>query len=91
MIRFVKLLTGEDLVADITVTDDKYELKHPMRYIPTREGIAMGPLVPFMKSEKVEVLASHVVFTAVPDDDVVNAYNEKFGTGIVLPPSGLVT
>jgi hypothetical protein len=59
--------------------------------VPTQEGAAMIPLLIFSTSESLSVAAEHIVYTAEPDDEVKNAYNAKFGSGLVMPSLNLVT
>jgi len=88
-IKFLKLVTGEDVLAEMSFENERYVLKHPVRILPTREGIGMGPLNPFSKGEKIEIPKEHVIYKDDPDDEIKNAYNAQFGSGIVIPPSGL--
>jgi hypothetical protein len=91
MIQLLKLITGEDIIADVSYDAlvDKYQLKNPLRFLPTRDGVALAPLVLFAKNDTIEIKGTAVIFTAEPEDEIVNTYNEKFG-GIVVPPSGLI-
>jgi len=91
-IKFIKLVTGEDVLSEIEGPGESgcYILKNPVRIMPTRDGgIGMGPLNPFSKGEKVTIPSEHVIFEDEPDDEIRNAYNAQFGSGIVVPPSGL--
>jgi hypothetical protein len=87
-IKIIKLISGENVVANVgDVTVDGWELINPMLFMPTEQGVAMAPLVLFAKTKSVRIQPSHIMFMEPAEDEIANPYNEKFGTGIVLPPS----
>lgn len=89
MIKVVKLVTGEDVVADIEFQDESHGrmvvLKNPQRFMVTSEGVGSIPLVPFSDDKVYTVNMNHVVLICEPDIDIKNGYNSQFGSGIVLP------
>lgn len=89
MIKVVKLVTGEDVVADIEYIDEGKNiiLKKPQRFMVTAEGVGSIPFVPFSNDEKYTVSINHVILVADPDSDIKNGYNSQFGSGIVFPDS----
>lgn len=90
MIKFAKLMNDEDIVADIENAEDatKFTFKNPARLVITQQGIGMMPMNPFMKGKSVEIPKSYIVYTTDVDDEISNAYNAKFGGGIVFAPAG---
>ena len=91
-IKLVRLKSGEDLVADIDINTDAVTLENPAMIMPVgnpgadgQVQMGFGPWVPFAKSKTFEVPREHVVFIAVPADDIVNNYRQMFGSGIVVP------
>jgi hypothetical protein len=87
-IKFLKLVSGEDVLSEVEEKDGEYILKNPTRIIATREGIGLGPLNPLMKDDDITVGKEHVVYVGEPDDEIRNGYSAQFG-GIILPPTGL--
>lgn len=90
MIKVVKLVTGEDVVADIELKDDSsfgrvVILKNPQRFVVTSEGVGSMPLVPFSDDDKYTVSMNHVMLICEPDVNIKNGYNSQFGSGIVVP------
>jgi len=85
MIKVVKLVTGEDVVADVECTPVSIILKNPQRFMMTQEGIGSIPLVPFSSDSKYEINMNHVVLICEPDQDIKNGYNAQHGSGIVIP------
>lgn len=90
MIKLLKLVTGEDVVADVERVDNTYVLKKPHRLIMAREGLGSMPLCPFAKSETYEVASAHVVWEADPDDEIRDSYASATGSIVVAKP-GLLT
>jgi hypothetical protein len=89
-IKFAKLMNDEDIVADIENAEDvsKLTFKNPARLVITHQGVGMMPMNPFMKAKSVEIPKSYIVYTTDVDEEISNAYNAKFGSGIVLAPAG---
>ncbi len=87
-IRFIKLITGEDVVTAVSEeTDDTLTLKNPTKIIATPEGVGMGPIHPFLKTKEVKIRKDHVVYMGETEREVQNAYNSQFGSGIVTAPA----
>jgi hypothetical protein len=59
-----------------------------MIFAISREGVGMMPYAPFAKDQKMTINKSHIVAYGEPDDEIKNAYNSKFGSGIVVASSG---
>lgn len=90
-IKLIKLITGEEVIASVNVAGDDLQLDIPVRMAITQQGIAMMPFSPFIKEgEKISINKSNILFTADVDDEVKNAYNSKFGSGIVIANSSLL-
>ncbi len=90
-IKFAKLMNDEDIVADIedsAADATKFTFKNPARLVITHQGVGMMPMNPFMKAKSVEIPKSYIVYTTDVDDEISNAYNAKFGGGIVFAPAG---
>lgn len=90
MIKVVKLVTGEDVVADIEMLENntKVLMKAPQRFVMTQEGLGSIPLMPFSSDEKFTVSMNHVILIAEPDAEVKNGYNAQHGSGIVVASAG---
>lgn len=81
----VKLTTGEELASQVEEKDGFYELKNPIRLLLTPQGISTMPFLPYCKDGiTVSIDKAHVMFTAELDLEVLNAYNQQYGSGIVL-------
>ena len=71
MIKVVKLVTGEDVVADVEFKDDSsgrsIVLKNPQRFMVTSDGVGTIPLVPFSDDNSYTISMDHVILVCEPD------------------------
>jgi len=85
MIKFVKLVSGEDVVADLEeLPDGKVRLTKPIQLQRRQSGVGMCPLAP-TKSTEITIRADHIVFACDPEDQLTNAYCKATGVGLVRP------
>lgn len=89
MVKLLKLITGEELIAEVTEQENSLELKTAVRVLFTHEGVGMVPYALLAKSDKIVVGKNHVIFEAELDDEAKNAYNAQFGSGIVVSGANL--
>lgn len=89
-VEYFKVMTGEDIIAQVEYDGDTVHLKNPMIFYLSREGAGMMPYAPFAKDAKMTMNKSHIVAFGNPDDDIKNAYNSKFGSGIVVASPGSI-
>lgn len=98
-VKLVRLLNGEDLIADVSQTSpipSSISLKNPVRIVvmpnkldPKTPNIGLAPWSEFSSDKTFEIDKSHVLCIMEPIDDFRNNYNSMF-SGIVKPPSGLI-
>lgn len=96
MVTLLKLTTGDTILAEVVTSDDNtIKVKNPMILVPTQQGLLMIPFLPGLKKDCVVSLKSDWVMVSVSykdlDPALVNDYNQKFGSGVVvtdkMPPS----
>jgi len=93
MIRLLKIITGEEIIADVSLeTDTTITLKTPcilqlVRSDKSPDGVSMGmlPYAPYTKEHAVTLSRTQVVWNEEPVEELYNQYNRLFGTGIVVP------
>jgi hypothetical protein len=88
MLKFIKLLNGEEIIAEVDDGDDwceKLELRSPMRNIVTPQG---SMLIPY-PCDAILVIVSHVLFTGIPNSELTAAYCQATGK-IISPPRNLL-
>lgn len=85
MIQVLKLITGEEILADVTEQESTLELKSPVRVAIAGQQVALIPYSMLSKSETFSISKAHVLFQADPDDEPLNIYNAQYGSGLVIP------
>lgn len=89
-VLYLKMYDGEDVVAEATETDGGMKLKNPARLAVTPQGLGMMAFNPFISDKEVTIPQNFIVYTGTPDEEIKNAYNSKFGSGLVVASSGLL-
>ena len=91
MIKIVKLITGEELIADVTGGDTTMTLSKPcvLQMVPSRQNpeqpmMGMFPYAAYTEDHSIEVDRARVVWSAKPVKELYNQYNSAFGSGIQL-------
>jgi hypothetical protein len=87
-IEYLKITTGEDIITQAEHDGNLVHLKNPMIFGLSREGVGMMPYAPFARDAKITIKKEHIVGFGEPEDEIKNAYNSKFGSGIVVASSG---
>lgn len=90
-LRLIRLISGEDVVGDLTIEGDNYRIENPVVL-----GLAMGsngkanlqmqPMLIFSEQKVISVKNSHVLYDVTVATEIKNRYNEVYGSGIVVPP-----
>lgn len=95
-IQAMKLITGEEILADVeSQSETEFVLSNPVGIAIVRGqngqpnvGFAPFPLHAEQKKNAILTLAKkHIVYYYTPAEDFINNYNQLFGSGIVLPPT----
>lgn len=87
MLKFIKLLNGEEIVAQVEEDEEwceRLEMQKPFRSVLTQNGMM---LIPY-PCEVIAVLTAHILFVGTPNEDLVSAYRQATSK-IALPPTGL--
>lgn len=95
-IKLLRLVTGEDVLAEFQDQGDTVQLTNPLIvYIrPTETGVpqvGMSQWVPYSASKVFVVEKAKVVFVTEPADDIRSNYDRVFGAGIIVPPTTIAT
>jgi hypothetical protein len=83
MVKLFKLVSGEEVVASYEITSEGIVMTNPVMINLTAKGLAMMPLCPIMKGNRLVIDPSKVVYDTELDDEIANGYNSKFG-GVLL-------
>jgi hypothetical protein len=91
MIKIVKLITGEELIADVTGGDISMTLSKPcvLQMVPSRQNpeqpmMGMFPYAAYTQDHSIDVDVDKIVWDATPVKELYNQYNSAFGSGIQL-------
>jgi len=91
MIEIIKLITGEELIADVDHSNGEVTLNKPcqLQIVPSKSDpsqpmMGMFPYAPYADKHIIDVNIEHVVWTATPVKELYNQYNSAFGSGIQL-------
>ena len=88
--KLIRIVTGEEIIAEVLEeTDDTITVQNGLVVLPTNNGIGFAPWATVISKENPEVTMNrkHVVYVAEVQEDVVNKYNEMFGSKLKLPES----
>lgn len=94
--QIIKLITGEELLAEVVSTDTVLRIKNPVRIIvmpnkidPKTPNIGFAPWAEFSDDKEFALDKSHIVAIMTPIKEFVNQYSSMFG-GLVVPKSNLI-
>ena len=96
-LRILRLLTGEEIVGDITNEDaNHYTIENPctLGIAMTHSGkpaLNMQPMLLFSEQKVVKINRQHVMFDVSVAIEIQNKYNEIFGSGIVVAQKAIIT
>ena len=92
-VKLLRLKSGEDIVAehiqgklgqDITI-------ENPAMIMPLSDGrgnqvqVGLAPWMPFSAEKRFDLPSDWILLLTEPAPDIVNNYNQVFGSGIVVP------
>lgn len=90
MIKIIKLVTGEELVGDVTVNETSALIKQPcaLQLMPSPNSdqpmMAMIPYAVYTEDHAVDVDIDKIVWMEKPATEMYNQYNRIYGSGIQL-------
>jgi hypothetical protein len=97
-VMMLRLITGEDLIGKVGVIGDMIRVVKPAAVVinppPSLTGKASMSLIDFMpmaKTKEIILDPRNVLFTYEGEDSFISAYNQNFGSGLVLPKKGFLT
>ena len=95
-VKIVRFIAGEELLGDVEQVDENtVRITNPTLISAMQNpksgnmDVHMAPFAPLSASKSVEFSVTHVLCQYEPVVDIINKYNNVFGSRIVLPNSGL--
>lgn len=92
-IKLVRMLNGDDVIADVDVNVTRVNMKNPLRVVvmPSAAGqspnVGFAPWSPFSKDTDFKLDMAHVLAIMEPIDEFVQQYKMSVSP-IVTPPQG---
>jgi len=95
-IMMLRLINGDEIVGKVSVVSNVIKVSKPAAVMiqPGAAGKAQMALVdyiPMAKSKDIMLDSRNVLFTYEPDDQIEAAYQQNFGSMLVLPKKGILT
>lgn len=88
VVKTFKDITGQEFVAEV-VNEETLEIKNPLCFIPTENGLVPMPYVVTSKDNLV-INPDKILFGPLdPIENIVNSYKQMFG-GISIPQKSLI-
>ena len=95
----LKLVTGEDILAEVVEITETFTLKNPVGIAIVRGqngqpniGFSPFPLHAEQKSgSTIDIHRTHVVYSYEPAEDFITNYDKIYGSGLIVPKSQLIT
>ena len=91
MIKIVKLISGEEIIGEVTESNGSITIKKPcvLQIVPSRtnpEQPAMGlfPYAAYVESHTITLKEDSIVWKEDPLKELYNQYNSVFGNGLVV-------
>jgi len=91
MIKIIKLITGEELIGDVTSVNNQFVIDQPCaiqlmpsRADPSKTMMGLIPYASYTEDFRVTVKESMIVWQETPSSEIYNQYNTAFGSGIQL-------
>lgn len=92
-VKLIRINTGEDVIANL-IEDDVYKVtfKNAIVAFPTDVGkIGFGPWSPLLnEDEQLTISKTHVIYIADPRQDIVDQYEQMYGSKLVTPNKNLI-
>jgi hypothetical protein len=89
-IMVLKLTSGEELLGEVTAGENTVKMKHPLAVVTrmdqTTGNMSVGFVVyaPICADKTINIYPHAIVLDYEPDQQMVNQWNEKYGSGIVI-------
>jgi len=92
-VKLLRLKSGEDIVAEHVLgkIGQNITIENPAMLMPMSDGrgnqvqVGLAPWMPFSADKRFDIPGDWVLLMTEPAQDIVNNYNQVFGSGIVVP------
>ena len=88
--RIVRLSSGEELICKYESDGETTKMKSPAVLIPMQGGqLGMMGWMPYADYKELELDNKFIMFAIKPQVELMNQYNEQFGSGLVIPKNNV--
>ena len=92
-VKLLRLKSGEDIVAEHVQgkIGQNITIENPAMLMPMGDGrgnqvqVGLAPWMPFSAEKRFDLPGDWILLMTDPAPDLVNNYNQVFGSGIVVP------
>ena len=92
-VKLLRLKSGEDIVAEHVQgkIGQNITIENPAMLMPMGDGrgnqvqVGLAPWMPFSAEKRFDLPGDWILLMTEPAPDIVNNYNQVFGSGIVVP------
>ena len=91
-VKILRLTTGEEVLCKAEKTDEGWKAVKPALVIPVGKGqIGLMGWMPYTKvfENGIEIRDEHVMFISEAQEELLDEYNEIFGSGLIVPKKEL--
>ena len=95
-VMMLRLVNGDEIVGKVSVIQGMVKIVKPAAVMiqPGAAGkaqMALVDFIPMAKTKEIILDPRNVLFTYEPDEQIESAYQQNFGSGLVLPKKGFLT
>ena len=84
----LRLISGEEIIAEVEKTENGYSISKPVCLIPTKDGnLGLTHWMPYAKI--LEISDVGIAFVGIPMKEMITQYDSVF-SGLVVPQKGVV-
>tara|TARA_B100001778_G_scaffold287070_1_gene254703 strand:+ start:202 stop:492 length:291 start_codon:yes stop_codon:yes gene_type:complete len=88
-VKLIRMWSGEDVVADLVKeTEDSITITNPIVAVPSGQGqMGFAPWSPLLEGRDVEleVTKKYVIYINMPQEQIIEQYNDMFSP-VATPP-----
>jgi len=95
-VMMLRLLNGDEIVGKVGIAGNMIRVVKPAAVMvqPGAAGkaqMALVDFIPMARTKEIILDPRNVLFTYEPDNQIENAYNQNFGSGLIVPPKRILT
>lgn len=95
-VMMLRLVNGDEIVGKVSVIQNMVKVVKPAAVMinPGAGGkaqMALVDFIPMAKTKEIILDSRNILFSYDPDDQIESAYQQNFGSGLVLPKKGFLT